>query len=121
MSEVEKNRVVLSTGEHSGQSAKVVIETWQEEVENDGETSVEDRLELEIAYAGISHDIAFFPHSNAEWAHGDLVERKYPQSTISSRFDQVTTDLTKKKFDEAIEAVSVEAAALIAGHFGLTA
>jgi len=119
MSEVEKNRVVLTTGTHSGQSAEVIIETWTEEVENDGETASEDRLNVEVCYAGISPDIAFFPYSNAEWAHGDLVERKYPQGIIASRFDQVTTDLTANKFEAAIEAVSAEAAALIATHFGL--
>lgn len=119
MSEVEKDRVVVSTGEHSGQSADVIIETWEEEVENDAESAVEERVSVEVSYKGISPNIAFFPYSDAEWAHGDLVERKYPQSIISSRFDQVSTELTKKKFDEAIELVSVEAASIISTHFEL--
>jgi hypothetical protein len=119
MSEVEKNKVVLSTESHSGQSAEVIVETWTEEVENDGETTTEDNVSVEVSYAGISPDIAFFPYSEAEWAYGDLVERKYPQGIIASRFDQVTTDLTEKKFNAAIEAVSVEAAELISTHFNL--
>jgi hypothetical protein len=121
MSDVEKNKVVLTTGTHSGQSAEVIIETWTEEVENDGETVSEDRLNVEVSYAGISPDIAFFPYSSAEWAHGDLVDRKYPQEIIGSRLDQVNPDLTAKKFEEAIEAVSLEAAGLIATHFNLEA
>jgi hypothetical protein len=119
--DVEKNKVVLTTGTHSGQSAEVIIETWTEEVENDGETVSEDRVSVEVSYAGISPDIAFFPYSDAEWAHGDLVERKYPQGIISSRLDQVSTDLTANNFESAIEAVSLEAAELIATHFNLGA
>jgi len=119
MSDVEKSKVTLTTGDHSGQSAEVIIETWVEEVENDGETTTEGRLNVEVSYAGISPHVAFFPYSDAEWAYGDLVERKYPQGVIASRFDQITTDLTAKKFEAAIESVSAEAAELIATHFGL--
>jgi hypothetical protein len=119
MADVEKDKVVLSTGVYDGQKADVIIETWVEEVENDGETVEEPRVSVEVSYDGISPDIAFFPYSSGEWAHNDLTVERYNQRIVSSRYDQVGTDLSQEAFDAAIESVSADAAALIADHFGL--